>query len=55
MFGTPDEVRAKLAAVRDAGVGYIIFAFAGGLNQLRLFARDLMPDFAGEPVARAAE
>jgi alkanesulfonate monooxygenase SsuD/methylene tetrahydromethanopterin reductase-like flavin-dependent oxidoreductase (luciferase family) len=55
MFGTPDEILARLAALRDAGVGYIIFAFAGGVEQLRWFARDVMPEFSGEPAAHAAE
>lgn len=55
MFGTPDQIHAMLEALRDHGVGYVIFAVAGGVEQLRWFARDLMPDFAGASVAHAAE
>jgi alkanesulfonate monooxygenase SsuD/methylene tetrahydromethanopterin reductase-like flavin-dependent oxidoreductase (luciferase family) len=55
MFGTPDEIGAMLEALRDNGVGYIIFAVAGGVEQLRRFAGEIMPSFAGEPLPRAAE
>jgi len=55
MFGTPDEICAKLMALRAAGVRYVILAFAGGVEQLRWFARDIMPEFSGAPVAHAAE
>jgi hypothetical protein len=43
-----------LEALRDNGVGYVLFALAGGVEQLRQFARDIMPGFA-TPRAHAAE
>lgn len=55
MFGTPDEIAAMLEALQRNGVGYILFTVAGGKEQLRRFARDIMPAFTGEPAAHAAE
>ncbi|MGN6571942.1 MAG: LLM class flavin-dependent oxidoreductase [Pseudolabrys sp.] len=55
MFGTPDEIAAMLEALRDAGVHYILLTIAGGADQLRRFARDIMPAFVSPPSARAAE
>ena len=55
LYGTPDEIAEKLAALRDAGVGYVLLTIAGGKDQLRRFAREIMPAFAKEPAARAAE
>jgi alkanesulfonate monooxygenase SsuD/methylene tetrahydromethanopterin reductase-like flavin-dependent oxidoreductase (luciferase family) len=55
MFGTPDEIAAMLEALQAAGVGYTLFTVSGGNEQLRRFARDIMPAFAAEPTARAAE
>jgi alkanesulfonate monooxygenase SsuD/methylene tetrahydromethanopterin reductase-like flavin-dependent oxidoreductase (luciferase family) len=54
LYGTPDEIAAMLEDLRKAGVEYIVFAVAGGAEQLRLFARDIMPAFAGA-AAQAAE
>jgi alkanesulfonate monooxygenase SsuD/methylene tetrahydromethanopterin reductase-like flavin-dependent oxidoreductase (luciferase family) len=55
MYGMPDEIARMLEAVQKAGVGYILFTLAGGIEQLRRFAREIMPAFAGELPARAAE
>jgi alkanesulfonate monooxygenase SsuD/methylene tetrahydromethanopterin reductase-like flavin-dependent oxidoreductase (luciferase family) len=54
MFGTVDEINTMREALRDNGVGYVLFALAGGVEQLRQFARDIMPGFA-TPRAHAAE
>ena len=54
LFGTPDEIRAGLAALRDAGVHYVLFTIAGGREQMRRFARDIMPAFAGATAATTA-
>ena len=54
MFGTPDEIAGMLEDLHKAGVEYILFAVTGGAEQLRLFARDIMPGFAAAP-AQAAE
>ena len=55
LFGTPDEIARMIAALRDVGVGYVLLTIAGGVDQLRRFAREIMPAFAREPIARAAE
>ena len=55
LYGTPDEIARMIEALRDAGVGYVLLTIAGGVDQLRRFAREIMPAFAGEPTARAAE
>jgi len=55
MFGTPEEIASMLEDLAKAGVEYIIFAVAGqSKEQLRRFAREIMPAFAAAP-AQAAE
>jgi alkanesulfonate monooxygenase SsuD/methylene tetrahydromethanopterin reductase-like flavin-dependent oxidoreductase (luciferase family) len=54
MYGTPDEIARMLEDLGKAGVTYILFMVPGGAEQLRRFARDIMPAFAGAP-AQAAE
>ena len=52
MYGTPDEIAAKLDALREAGVGYVLLNGGGsgggarGRESLRRFAREVMPAFA---------
>ena len=56
LFGTPDEICAMLEALRDAGAAYVLLTIAGGREQLRRFAREIMPVFArSAPAADAAE
>lgn len=55
LYGTPDEIVRMVEAVRDAGVSYVLLTIAGGVDQLRRFAREIMPSFAGAPLGRAAE
>ncbi len=56
LFGAPDEIRAKLEPVRDAGAAYVLLTVSGGVAQLRAIAREIMPAFAGAtPAADAAE
>ncbi len=55
LYGTPHEIAGMIEALRDAGVGYVLLTIAGGIDQLRRFAREIMPAFAREPAARAAE
>jgi alkanesulfonate monooxygenase SsuD/methylene tetrahydromethanopterin reductase-like flavin-dependent oxidoreductase (luciferase family) len=55
LYGTPDEITRMIDALCDAGVGYVLLTIAGGVDQLRRFAREIMPAFAREPTARAAE
>lgn len=49
LYGTPEEVAAKLQALQDVGVEYVLLNSPGGLPSLRRFARELMPEFATEP------
>jgi alkanesulfonate monooxygenase SsuD/methylene tetrahydromethanopterin reductase-like flavin-dependent oxidoreductase (luciferase family) len=51
LYGTPDEIAAKLQALRDVGAEYVLLNSAGGRTSLRRFAQELMPAFAGTPVA----
>jgi alkanesulfonate monooxygenase SsuD/methylene tetrahydromethanopterin reductase-like flavin-dependent oxidoreductase (luciferase family) len=51
LYGTPDEICAGLDALRDAGVASVLLTILGGREQMRRFARDIMPAFVG---ARAA-
>jgi alkanesulfonate monooxygenase SsuD/methylene tetrahydromethanopterin reductase-like flavin-dependent oxidoreductase (luciferase family) len=49
LFGTPDEIIRKLDALRQGGVEYVIINFGGSPENIRRFARDIMPAFADEP------
>jgi alkanesulfonate monooxygenase SsuD/methylene tetrahydromethanopterin reductase-like flavin-dependent oxidoreductase (luciferase family) len=49
LFGTPDEIMRKLDALRQGGVEYVIINFGGSRENIRRFARDIMPAFAAEP------
>lgn len=55
LFGTPDEICRMVEALQDVGVGYLLLMIFGGQDQLRRFAREIMPAFSREPAARAAE
>ena len=61
MYGNPDQIARKLDELRDAGVGYVLVNGGGsgggerGRQSMRRFAREVMPLFAQEPAARAAE
>jgi alkanesulfonate monooxygenase SsuD/methylene tetrahydromethanopterin reductase-like flavin-dependent oxidoreductase (luciferase family) len=49
LYGTPEEIADKLAALRRAGIAYVLLNI-GGLSHdsLRAFAREIMPAFATE-------
>jgi alkanesulfonate monooxygenase SsuD/methylene tetrahydromethanopterin reductase-like flavin-dependent oxidoreductase (luciferase family) len=49
LYGTPDEICAKLEAVNKAGADYLALTIAGGVQQLRRFAREIMPAFSAPP------
>jgi len=55
LYGTPEEIAEMIEALRDNGVAYVLLTIAGGVDQLRRFAREIMPAFVHEPTARAAE
>src|SRR5437867_2287515 len=52
LYGTPDEIVAKLQALRDGGAEYVLLNSTGGIETLRRFAKEIMPAFAGEPALR---
>ena len=50
LYGTPDEICRKLEALNKAGAEYLLLTIAGGSReQLRRFAREIMPAFARAP------
>jgi alkanesulfonate monooxygenase SsuD/methylene tetrahydromethanopterin reductase-like flavin-dependent oxidoreductase (luciferase family) len=55
LYGTPDEICAMLESLRAAGVAYVLLTILGGREQMRRFARDIMPAFARSAAADAAE
>ena len=55
MYGNPDQIARKLETLRDQGVEYILLNGGGTSREnLRRFAREVMPAFRTEPVYRAA-
>ena len=55
LIGTPEVIAAKLEALRANGVGYVLLSGQGSRDNLRRFAREIMPLFADHQPARAAE
>ena len=48
LYGTPDEICSRLEALNRVGAEYVLLTVAGGArDQLRRFARDIMPAFSG--------
>jgi len=54
LYGTPKELRAKLAELSEAGADYILLQVAAGQQQLQRFAREIMPAFQATPETRGA-
>jgi alkanesulfonate monooxygenase SsuD/methylene tetrahydromethanopterin reductase-like flavin-dependent oxidoreductase (luciferase family) len=54
LFGTPDEIAAKLERLRAAGIANILLNGPGARDHLRRFARDVMPAFSAAAKIRAA-
>jgi alkanesulfonate monooxygenase SsuD/methylene tetrahydromethanopterin reductase-like flavin-dependent oxidoreductase (luciferase family) len=52
LFGSPEEIMRKLEILRKGGVEYVIINFGGSRENIRRFARDIMPAFVGEPRAQ---
>jgi alkanesulfonate monooxygenase SsuD/methylene tetrahydromethanopterin reductase-like flavin-dependent oxidoreductase (luciferase family) len=46
LYGTPDEIAAKLEALREIGVEYVLLNPAGGIQSLRRFAAEILPAFS---------
>ena len=56
LFGTPEEIIRKVQRLRDQGVEYILLNGGGTSREnLRRFAREVMPVFKGEAKRQAAE
>ncbi|HVY90592.1 MAG TPA: LLM class flavin-dependent oxidoreductase [Hyphomonadaceae bacterium] len=58
-IGTPDDIRAHIRGFQAAGVDQVIFLQQAGRNRhdhicqsLELFAKDVMPEFKAEVIAR---
>jgi alkanesulfonate monooxygenase SsuD/methylene tetrahydromethanopterin reductase-like flavin-dependent oxidoreductase (luciferase family) len=47
IFGTTDQIARKIEKLRDGGVEYMLINFGGSRENIRRFARDIMPAFAG--------
>jgi alkanesulfonate monooxygenase SsuD/methylene tetrahydromethanopterin reductase-like flavin-dependent oxidoreductase (luciferase family) len=55
LYGTRDEIARKLETLRGHGIEQVLLNGPGGSReQLRRFARDVMPDFLGQAPAPAA-
>jgi alkanesulfonate monooxygenase SsuD/methylene tetrahydromethanopterin reductase-like flavin-dependent oxidoreductase (luciferase family) len=54
LFGTPDEISAMLEDLQTAGVRYVLLTNQGGREQVRRFARDIMPAFTQSAAAADA-
>jgi alkanesulfonate monooxygenase SsuD/methylene tetrahydromethanopterin reductase-like flavin-dependent oxidoreductase (luciferase family) len=50
LFGTPDEIVEKLDVLQRGGVQYVIINFGGSRENIRRFAHEIMPIFAGDLV-----
>ena len=48
LYGTADEICGKLHALNKAGAEYALLTISGGVEQLRRFAREIMPEFSGK-------
>jgi alkanesulfonate monooxygenase SsuD/methylene tetrahydromethanopterin reductase-like flavin-dependent oxidoreductase (luciferase family) len=55
LYDTPDGISEKLAALRNAGVAYILLTTLGGPPQLRRFAREIMPAFTSKSKQNAVK
>jgi alkanesulfonate monooxygenase SsuD/methylene tetrahydromethanopterin reductase-like flavin-dependent oxidoreductase (luciferase family) len=54
LYGTPDEIAVKLETLRRAGIAHVLLNGPGLKDQLRRFARDVMPAFADPAKIRVA-
>jgi alkanesulfonate monooxygenase SsuD/methylene tetrahydromethanopterin reductase-like flavin-dependent oxidoreductase (luciferase family) len=49
MYGTPDQIANKLDALKAGGIEYVLLnGPAGSVTNLRRFAHEVMPAYAGE-------
>ncbi|HEX2941981.1 MAG TPA: LLM class flavin-dependent oxidoreductase [Rhodopila sp.] len=56
LYGSPDEICRKIERLRDAGIEYVLLNGGGTSREnLRRFAREIMPHFRTTTSTRAAE
>jgi len=56
IFGSPDQIARKLEDLQAGGVEYVLINFGGSRDNIRRFAREIMPAFADPPrIATAAK
>jgi len=55
LFGGPDEIMRKLERLQKGGVEYVIINFGGSRENIRRFARDIMPAFSEPAFALAGK
>jgi alkanesulfonate monooxygenase SsuD/methylene tetrahydromethanopterin reductase-like flavin-dependent oxidoreductase (luciferase family) len=55
LYGSPDEIIAKLQALQDLGAEYLLLNTAGGIQSLRRFAKEVMPAFSHQPALKAID
>ena len=55
IFGTPDQIARKLEDLRAGGVEYVLINFGGSRENIRRFAREIMPAFDAPRHAVAAK
>jgi alkanesulfonate monooxygenase SsuD/methylene tetrahydromethanopterin reductase-like flavin-dependent oxidoreductase (luciferase family) len=48
IYGSPGQVSAKIQALHDIGVEYVLLNCPTGISTLRRFAEEVMPGFTGE-------
>ncbi len=47
LIGRPDEIIRRIKRLQEGGIEYVmVIDFAGSLEHLRIFAREVMPAFA---------
>src|SRR5947209_109704 len=49
IFGNPDQIARKLEELQTGGVEYVLINFGGSRENIRRFAREIMPAFADPP------
>ena len=49
IFGNPDQIARKLEDLQAGGVEYVLINFGGSRDNIRRFAREIMPAFADPP------
>jgi alkanesulfonate monooxygenase SsuD/methylene tetrahydromethanopterin reductase-like flavin-dependent oxidoreductase (luciferase family) len=47
IFGAPDQIARKIDNLRAGGIEYVLINFGGSITNIRRFAREIMPHFAG--------